>query len=64
MCIRDSFSCVGKKAFNRRKEVGEIASREADKIIITEDNCFGEDFANIRDDIMKHISEDKDVRCV
>lgn len=58
------FSCVGKKAFNRRKEVGEIASREADKIIITEDNCFGEDFANIRDDIMKHISEDKDVEVI
>ena len=49
------FGCVGDKAFNRRKEAGEIADKNADFIVITERDPGKEDVNKICDDIMANI---------
>lgn len=58
------FGCTGERAFNRRKIAGEIADREADRIILTEDDYGNEPFEKICGEIKEHISEGKDVRTV
>lgn len=58
------FGCTGGRAFNRRKIAGEIAAREADKIILTEDDYGTESFDKICDEIKAHIPKDKDVRVI
>jgi len=56
--------CVGSKAKNRRKEAGEIADKEADKVIITESWGFGEDPMQVCKEIRSHISENKDAQII
>ena len=58
------FGCTGGRAFNRRKVAGEIAAKEADKIILTEDDYGTEPFEKICDEIKAHIPKDKDVRVI
>lgn len=57
-------SCVGGKSKNRRREVAEIANEGADRIIITEDWCFGEDPMQIFNEIKSYIRPDKDVEII
>ncbi len=49
------FGCVGDKAFNRRREAGEIADKNADFIIITERDPGKEDVNKICADILANI---------
>lgn len=49
------FGCVGGKAFNRRKEAGEIAEKNADFIVITEIDPGKEDINKICNDILDNI---------
>ncbi len=49
------FGCVGGKAFNRRKEAGEIAEKYADFVIITELDPGLEDINKICNEILSHI---------
>lgn len=49
------FGCVGGKAFNRRKEAGEIAEKYADFVIITELDPGLEDINKICGEILSHI---------
>ncbi len=58
------FGCTGGRAFNRRKVAGEIAAKEADKIILTEDDYGTEPFEKICDEIKAHIPKGKDVRVI
>lgn len=56
--------CSGGKAYTRRKISGEIADKEADRVILTEDDYGTEPFENICNDVMKYISKDKDVEMI
>lgn len=58
------FGCTGGRAFNRRQISGEIADREADRIILTEDDYGTEPFEKICNEIKAHISDDKDVQVI
>ncbi len=49
------FGCVGGKAFNRRKEAGEIAEKYADFVIITELDPGMEDINKICSEILSYI---------
>lgn len=49
------FGCVGDKAFNRRKEAGEIASANADFIVITERDPGKEPVEKICNEIYENI---------
>lgn len=49
------FGCVGGKAFNRRKEAGEIAEKYADFVVITELDPGTEDINKICGEILSHI---------
>ncbi len=58
------FGCVGDKAFNRRKEAGEIADKNADFIIITERDPGKEPVENICRDILAHIDHKEKARII
>ena len=59
------FGCVTGKAQNRRKIAGEIANELADKIVLTEDGGVpGESNEAVWEEILKHVSPDKDVTIV
>ncbi|MCE2603943.1 hypothetical protein LH384_33185, partial [Pseudomonas aeruginosa] len=45
------FGCPGKKAFGRRKELGEIAGKYADKVFITEEDAGEEPVMKISQEI-------------
>lgn len=49
------FGCVGGKAFNRRKEAGEIAEKYADFVVITELDPGTEDINKICKEILSYI---------
>lgn len=49
------FGCVGGKAFNRRKEAGEIAEKYADFVVITELDPGMEDINKICGEILSYI---------
>lgn len=55
------FGCVGKREFKKRLEIGEIADRYCDHIILTEEDCRDEDPEKICDEIQEGI---KDATCV
>jgi UDP-N-acetylmuramoyl-L-alanyl-D-glutamate--2,6-diaminopimelate ligase len=54
------FGCGGERDRGKRPEMAEIASRLADKIIITSDNCRREDPDRIFFDILSGISASSD----
>lgn len=49
------FCCAPDRAQNRRKEAGEIAAKEADKVVITKLEDGKEAFEDICKDIMQHM---------
>ncbi len=55
------FGCHGNKAYNRRKDLGELANLYADKIILTEQDPGTEDVNDICDQIKAYLDEDKPV---
>ena len=54
------FGCPGKKAQSRRKELGSIAGRMANKAYITEEDAGEEPVLKICEEIASHISEEKE----
>lgn len=55
------FGCHGNKAYNRRKDLGELANLYADKIVLTEQDPGTEDVNDICDQIKIHIDPQKPV---
>lgn len=49
------FGCPGKKAVGRRQELGEIAGRYADRVIITEEDAGEEPVEKISQEIASHV---------
>lgn len=59
------FGCPGKKAFGRRKELGELAGKYADKVFITEEDAGEEPVMKISEEIAGHVNEyDCDCRII
>lgn len=58
------FGCVGDKAFNRRKEAGEIADANADFIVITERDPGKEDVNKICNDILQNVANKEKARII
>ena len=58
------FGCVGEKAFNRRKEAGEIAEKNADFIVITELDPGKEDINKICSEVLEHIEHKEKARII
>lgn len=54
------FGCGGERDVGKRKEMGQIASKYADFIIITSDNSRGESTDKIISDIYKGINKEKE----
>ena len=53
------FGCHGDKAYNRRKDLGQLANIYADKIILTEQDPGTESVADICDQVRRYIDDDK-----
>lgn len=51
------FGCPGKKALGRRKELGDIAGKYADKVYITEEDAGEEPVMKISEEIASHVKE-------
>ncbi|MBR0600134.1 Mur ligase family protein [Sinanaerobacter chloroacetimidivorans] len=51
------FGCPGKKAFSRRRELGEIAGKYSDQIYITEEDAGEEPVINICEEIAQHVEK-------
>jgi len=51
------FGCPGKKAFLRRTDLGEIAGRDCDYVIVTEEDSGEEPFDSIAADIAKELQK-------
>ena len=58
------FGCVGEKAFNRRKEAGEVAEKNADFIVITELDPGKEDINKICQEVLDHIDHKEKARII
>ncbi len=58
------FGCGGNRDRNKRERMGAIASRFADRVIITDDNPRHEDPEEIMRDILQGILRPDNVRCV
>lgn len=56
------FGCPGGKAFNRRKELGELAGHYSDSVYLTMEDPGLEPTGNISADIKKHI-QNPDCKC-
>jgi UDP-N-acetylmuramoyl-L-alanyl-D-glutamate--2,6-diaminopimelate ligase len=52
------FGCPGKKALGRRKELGEIAGRNADKVYITEEDAGEEPLEDISKEIASYVAKE------
>ena len=50
---------VGNKAFNRRRELGEVAEKYVDKVVLTEQDIGTDDIHQIWSDIRQFLSDDK-----
>lgn len=55
------FGCHGNKAYNRRKDLGELANIYADKIVLTEQDPGTESVTDICNQIKEHLDRDKPV---
>lgn len=51
------FGCPGKKAFGRRKELGVVAGKYADKVYITEEDAGEEPVMKISEEIAGHVKK-------
>ncbi|MDY3929998.1 MAG: acetylglutamate kinase [Clostridia bacterium] len=51
------FGCPGKKAFQRRKDLGELAGKYSDMVYITEEDPGEEPLLNICNEIAQHVEE-------
>jgi len=49
------FGCPGKKAFDRRKDLGEISGKYSDLVILTEEDSGEEDTVSICKEIAAHV---------
>lgn len=58
------FGCEGEKDRLKRPLMGKIASQNADIVILTSDNVYGEDPGQIFDDVMKNLSETERARLI
>lgn len=58
------FGCHGNKAYNRRKDLGELANIYADEIVLTEQDPGTESVLDICDQIKEHIDSDKPVTTI
>ena len=50
------FGCPGKKAFARRRDLGEVAGAHADLVILTEEDSGEEDTLSICREIASHVA--------
>lgn len=53
------FGCHGNKAYNRRKDLGELADKYADKVVLTEQDPGTESVMDICDQIKEHLRPEK-----
>jgi len=53
------FGCHGNKAYNRRKDLGELADKYADKVVLTEQDPGTEDVIDICNQIKEHLNPEK-----
>ena len=51
------FGCPGKKALDRRKDLGEIAGKYAELVVVTEEDSGEEDTLSICNEIAGHVRE-------
>ena len=58
------FGCVGDKAFNRRREAGEIADKNADFVVITERDPGKEDVNKICNEILDNMKHKEKARII
>ncbi len=58
------FGCHGNKAYNRRKDLGEMADKYADKIVLTEQDPGTESVTDICNQIKEYIAADKPVTTI
>ncbi len=58
------FGCHGDKAYNRRKDLGELADLYADAIVLTEQDPGTESVLDICAQIRQHLSPDKPVTTI
>ena len=59
------FGSVAGRSFNRRPELGKIADKFADKVVLTEDSgSLDETTLEVCEDIKQYISKDKDVTII
>ena len=58
------FGCHGNKAYNRRKDLGELANAYADKIVLTEQDPGTESVLDICEQIKRYIDPDKPVTTI
>lgn len=55
------FGCGGDRDKGKRSEMGEIATRKADVVIVTDDNPRGEDPAAVRADILRAAPDAREI---
>ena len=53
------FGCHGNKAYNRRKDLGELADQYADQVVLTEQDPGTEDVIDICNQIKEHLNPEK-----
>lgn len=50
------FGCPGKKAFDRRRDLGEVAGEHSDLVVLTEEDSGEEDTLSICKEIAEHVA--------
>ncbi len=50
------FGCPGKKAFDRRRDLGEVAGQNSDLVVLTEEDSGEEDTLSICKEIASHVA--------
>ncbi len=50
------FGCPGKKAFDRRRDLGEVSGRNSDLVVLTEEDSGEEDTVSICREIAAHVA--------